>query len=152
MVTKLKAITSQAELDQLLTSIDWEDAFIREVYTVYPTYLTEDHKWIVAPGADPDVKVLVFTPFAVHAGVEFLFEDVESLDDIHHRSDLTPNGKISYINYSVKFNFVNRSIPDLPPNISAARLFYGFVENDALGWKIRYGNENPFNEGGNRLL
>ena len=39
-----KKIETQKELDQLIGSIDWHEAFIREFYSVSPSYVVEEQR------------------------------------------------------------------------------------------------------------
>jgi hypothetical protein len=82
-------ITTQSELDKLLSSIDWADAFVKEVHLFSPTYV-RDHG-IVAHDAYPSANIIICAPEMNE--LEFLFTEIENLN-LAFAADLSPRGRL----------------------------------------------------------
>lgn len=74
----MDAIGTQQEADALMSSVDWEHAFIRELVVKSPSYIKDDGS-VVAPDALPDVELVVATPSAESAAVRLRLEEAEEL-------------------------------------------------------------------------
>lgn len=86
-------ITTQTELDNLLSSINWGDAFIKEIHLHSPSYITSDpNRGIYAWDCSPTVGILVCTLETKCQGIEFILTEVENLN-LTSCADLSPKGR-----------------------------------------------------------
>jgi len=65
-------IKSQTQFDEISSHITWEDAFVKEIYCVSPSYI-HDNGAIIASNSAPAVLLNICTPYDEHLGIEFFF-------------------------------------------------------------------------------
>ncbi|MDY7037699.1 MAG: hypothetical protein SV375_16245, partial [Thermodesulfobacteriota bacterium] len=62
------------KISELVSRIDFEDAYIKEAYYIAPTYFTEES--IIAPDSPGNFKLLLITNDDEAPVIEFEFEEV----------------------------------------------------------------------------
>lgn len=136
----MKKITSQNDLDEMLSIPYWEDSIIKEMIVVSPSYITET-RGTVAPNSAPALKILIFTPEYSCPCLELLF--VELVDMYcFFRGDLNPIGKFEKNGIFLYLNG-EAFIP-----IQAEELYYTIHTPDYWGWKNHYSNQTIFDKAG----
>ena len=96
---KFQMISSQQQL-KFLQTIDWDDAFVKEIYTISPTYVASG---IVAHGNRPDVRLLLIAPNDLRTqGIEFKFRSVYKIQ-FSFSFGVHPWAIVSKINTSLMF-------------------------------------------------
>jgi hypothetical protein len=136
----LQAIESQAELERVLSRPDWSHAFIREAHLESPSYLLDEES-VVAPEAPPVFRLLVGTLDPAHPAVEFVFEEVSSID-VSLRGGIAPVGTLDP--GGVTF----RPRPSRS-GIRAQRMSWRVLSSSEVGFSLRYGKRNGFDPSGN---
>ncbi|MDY7107404.1 MAG: hypothetical protein SYC29_02090 [Planctomycetota bacterium] len=85
----MNELCTQSEMDRLLKRIDWDDAFVKEIYFCSPTELGEDKGSLRRAETPGTLVVLVFTPNDANIGIELRFHGVTHIGlDVH--SELEP--------------------------------------------------------------
>lgn len=135
----MKKISSQEDLEELLSLEIWQDAFIREMYMLSPSYSTNGN--IIAYGAVPILLIFIQSP---NSSMELIFHEVEACS-FFFRSDLIPGGRF-YASY-ISFSFSEESEED----INAKYLFYKILDENSHGKILKYGIKDYFDESGFRI-
>ncbi len=93
-------ITTQIELDNILSSIYWGDAFIKEAHLFSPSYIV-DGGGIVAYDFYPNASILVCTSETKCQGIEFILTEIDNFN-LAFGADLSPRGLFfkTYVEFS----------------------------------------------------
>ena len=123
--------------DNIFNNYDWSHAFIREAYLVSPSYITENNH--IAPDYKPTIKIIFNLPSAKYKILEFIFFNVEKFS-VDFTQEIEPkivthNNKISL--YSDNFEI-----------IKCSKYKFQILDESYLGYNLKYGWENIFDEGG----
>ena len=86
-------ISSQAELDAVLSRFPWHDSFIREAHMLSPSYILTPERRLVAPDSLWGFRLLVCSADIHHPGLEFIFEEVDQIA-LSAMVDLEPHGVV----------------------------------------------------------
>lgn len=131
----MRQIETQGDLNELLASFSWEDAFIREAHVLSPSYVRDriTAVSVVAPDSAPGLRVLVCAPDRRTPALELLFDGVEDVV-LPFRVDLEPRGVV--LRGRVEFSF----------SPTARAIIAQSVRCEAVGieaWeeRLRYGKE-----------
>jgi hypothetical protein len=123
----MRKVNSQDDIDIIVSTPDWDDAFIRESYILSPTNVAD--QGIVAYEVPPTIKMLICTPNSRCPGIELIFVDVEHIY-LSFRSDLETNGK--YKNGYIDFSFTKSN----PTEIRCREMYYNFLDQSCWGKKM----------------
>jgi hypothetical protein len=134
-------ITSQIEADELISRIDWEDAFVREAYLVSPSYIDPTDGGTVAADSLPSCKILIHFPGDNHGALEFLMIGVEAIG-IWFDGPLKP--AIAVGSDGVEFALSTSAAT----KIKAKELRYLLQGKETWGHDVHYGKEGMFDLGG----
>ena len=125
-------INSQYDFDTFLNLPYWEDAFLREWYLLSPSYILPKDLVTVASDSAPSMFILICTTDPAYPCIELFFENVEEIH-LSCRGDLNPTARFQ--NNGVSFSFRGEETSD----IVAQFIYYRILDEDYLGWKVRYG-------------
>lgn len=129
------SIVTQHELDSLLSTIDWEDAFIKEVHLSSPTYVLD--RGIVAHDAYPNANIVICAPNM--KGLEFLFTEIENLKLVF-AADLSPRGRLFKTFWNSR-SYWEFSFHDGDTVMRVKQLAYRFLEDACCTKKTPHGDE-----------
>lgn len=147
---KFTSIETQEDLNLLINKLDWEDAFIREMYLVSPSYISKGGGFH-GVYADPDIKMVIVCPEGEERGVEFRLEDVSRFKLLGGQSPLSMSGNVIFHNSNVQL-YLYEAI-GAEPDIIARKLHYRFLGKLAEGFDLHYGWEDFFNPSdGKRMI
>lgn len=135
-MVRLIGIETQEELDQLILSIDWEEAFVRETYVVSSSYIIKSDNSVVAPHSKPDLWLLILTPENIGSkGIELNFRGVGKLG-FYFARPIKLVGNVSKYNTSIDIGFHGK-LGDVLADECSYRLL---DKDDKLGGNHLYGN------------
>jgi hypothetical protein len=138
-------LNDQSELDMVLTSFPWHDAFVKEAHVLSPSYVAKSGAHVVAPNSLWTFRLLVCSSERTKPAIEFSFEETDQII-LSSLVELQPHGIVNSDGVEI---FMSTS--DLRP-IRAKRVWYRYLEAGTVwGWQSHYGTENLFDEGGFRL-
>lgn len=146
-MNKFQLIKTQTDLDELVGTIDWEEAFIREMYVVSPSYIQEGVGWI-APGALPVIKMLIILPEPA-TGIELVFEETSHIE-AYFEQEVRLSGRVNPANANVEIYLCDVSGQSKRVDIAARAMHYRLLNDDARGSQQRYGWQDVFNPDGSR--
>jgi len=136
--TAFQPSESDATLNNLISSINWQDAFIKEVYLRNPTEAAGTD--MIAYGAMPHALLWVVTPYDHQFdGVELAFYDVEHFN-LPMRSELDPIGTL-IVTQRVHFSLDGDT---QPCNIRAERAAYRLLDRHGTAARSLPVIDNPF--------
>lgn len=126
--------------NKILSEVDWEHSFIREISVVSPSYILPDYS-VVAPDCLPCIRVFICSQSDNIQGLELMFVEAEEFS-VGFSCDLNPNVYLS--DGVVKWTFSDV----VKTTITSKTLYYRVLSNDAWGKELRYGWEDVFDGGG----
>jgi hypothetical protein len=129
-------------MDDFIATIDWEEAFIREMYVQSRSYVIAEPRGVFAAESAAAAIVLITSPNPVCPGVELLFEEVVDVS-LPIGVDLMPRGRIDSRHVSFCFN-ADQSLT----GIRAAYLSYRLVDQLYWGPKVSHGARSLFDAHG----
>lgn len=131
-----QSIDSESKYEESgLADRDWEDAFIKEMSIVSPTYVLSDQS-IVNHEALPCLRVFVSSPSIDSFDLEFLFVEIENLS-AKFTQDLKPS--IHFTFNRVEFSFNASSTP-----LRCRKAYYRKIQRENWGNQLLYSKLNPF--------
>lgn len=141
-------LETQEQLDSLATRFgNDDDYFIREAHILSPSYVTSDGKFTVAPDSIGAVRLLISTQEEDRPGLEMLFHGVKEFR-VDFRMPFALCGTVvrSHINDSLEITVCFAESGH--SRVVAGSCFFQELGVDSWGYKLRYGHENLFDEGG----
>lgn len=128
-------------MEALMGLLSVEDAFLREVQLVSPTYVREADGEVrmVAAESRAGMRMLVSAPDRTSPGVELFFEEVEEVT-LRFSVDLQPEGRVQRDRIELSLSPGARVV--------ARRASFRAVGVESWGRDVRYGVANLFDEGG----
>lgn len=143
----IHTVTNQAELEELMGLMIWEDCIIQNTFVLSASYCRRDIG-VVADASKPDVIINIMCsqhkPKDIH-GIQLRFLSVEMIG-IPVNAELNPKAKLSPSGNEITWAFTSGSHMD----IRGQTLQYGLLTEKDLDYIDTYVFENPFSEGGIR--
>jgi hypothetical protein len=125
-----KEILSQSMIDEVLTSIDWEHAYFREIYVLSPSYMLKDSSQ-VNPDALVNIGLLILTFDPDHPALEFRLKEV-SMINISFNTDIRPKSLV--LRDCIELHF------DETAMVRAKSIDFRIIDKEeAYGDRVRYG-------------
>ncbi len=95
LMNNMTLIDSENYFSNLVSSIDWEDAFIKDLTLKSPSTLDFDTGHTIAPDADFSLEMLILLPEGERKEIRFLFEEVDVLT-CYARTEIDPFAKYRF--------------------------------------------------------
>ncbi|MGX5203172.1 hypothetical protein [Aliikangiella sp. IMCC44632] len=128
-------LSSNTEVDALIQSINWEDAFIKESHFYSPSYIS--HSGLVAADSKLSLRLAICLPDNDAKVIELKFEEVEEIC-IFAQMDILP--KVYFRHNEVEFKLFEQS----GHCIRSRKLYFQFLENYLSGDCAIYSEENLY--------
>lgn len=137
----MNKLSTQAQLEDLISRYDDEHCFIREAHIISPTYIQKDTKATIAPESRFGLRVFICSPDEELPGLEFVFFEVEQFR-VESCQPFRLWGNLSGSSITMGF------LRDERPSVVAGICLFKEMGVDCWGAVLKYGYENLFDEGG----
>ena len=132
-MSSYEKINSQEDLDIFISHFYWQDAFVREIYAISPSYINDQDRSMFAPDALPNMKILICSQSSECPGVEMLFNEIEAIS-LPFGTEINPSG--SFNNDFIEFSFTEIVLS----HIRCKQIYYKTLDQACWGDKLFYGS------------
>jgi hypothetical protein len=138
-------LTTQDEIDDLLSSIDWSGAFLREVYLGSPTRVVPPSRGVFAHAAQAGIRLLIVTPEYSCPALLLAFARVWGVS-LSVRYDLHPSARLRDNKIEFMLN------PQVSEPIVADFMYYKKLGEEVWGDQILLGRVPMFDSLANPII
>jgi hypothetical protein len=137
-------VKTQAQLDWMLSTFNWEDSFIREAHVASPSYI-DSKGGTTCPDCLPAARIIVVDRHSPHQAIEILFVETECVE-LSAGVYLNPIGHYSEREIVWKFSKHDQS------GFRCRTMAYRYLGEQAGNPRLHYENTEIFSAQGDLLI